>query len=213
MKSLLHIAVSPREGASHSRQAAHQLITGLQERGPVRVIKRDLAVTPLPHPDQAFVTASLCPPARRNQQQEQVLALSDMLINELVLADAVLISTPMHNFALPSVLKAWVDHIVRPHRTFISTAQGKQGLLQDKPVALLLACGGAVADIADVADESGPVVDGMQKDWATPYLRHIFQTMGIRSFQSVLLQNCNRDVSLRQASLDRLRGWQQNWPW
>lgn len=207
MKSLLHIAVSPREGASHSRQAAHQLITGLQERSLVRVIKRDLAVTPVPHPDQAFVTASLCPPARRNPQQEQVLTLSDTLINELVLADAVLISTPMYNFTLPSVLKAWVDHIVRPHRTFISTAQGKQGLLQDKPVALLLASGGAVAD------ESGPVVDGMQKDWATPYLRHIFQTMGIHSFQSVLLQNCNRDVSLRQPSLDRLRGWQQNWPW
>ncbi len=206
MKNLLHITASPRATTSHSRRAAQQVITSLQESSTIKITVRDIAAIPPPHPDAAFVAASLTPPDQHSAEHKQVLALSETLISELELADAVLISSPMHNFMLPSTLKAWVDHVVRPHRTFTSTPQGKRGLLQDKPVALLLACGGAVAGDSATAT-------GMQTDWATPYLRYVFQTMGIHNFQAIALQNCNRDTSLQTPSLDQLKDWQHGWPW
>ena len=69
-------------------------------------------------------------------------ALSESLIGELEAADFVVIGTPMNNFAVPSTLKAWIDHIVRIRRTFRSTAEGKIGILQDRPVIVVSAHGG-----------------------------------------------------------------------
>ena len=60
MATLLHIAVSPREEASHSRK-----------------IGRDLACMPLPHPDRHFVEASLMPETDRGRTQIDALTLSD----------------------------------------------------------------------------------------------------------------------------------------
>lgn len=54
-----------------------------------------------------------------------------MLIAQLDAADVVVIATPMHNFTVPSTLKAWVDHIVRVRATFAITPQGKTGTLRD----------------------------------------------------------------------------------
>ena len=60
-------------------------------------------------------------------------ATSQALIAELEACDAVVIGTPMNNYTVPATLKAWIDQIVRIHRTFRSTPQGKVGLLQDRP--------------------------------------------------------------------------------
>lgn len=57
---------------------------------------------------------------------------SDLLIDELRAADAVVIATPMHNFTVPSVLKAWLDHVVRIGVTLNATPAGKVGTLADR---------------------------------------------------------------------------------
>jgi len=44
--------------------------------------------------------------------------MSDHLIEELEAADIIVIGAPMHNFAIPSSLKAWIDQIVRLGKTF-----------------------------------------------------------------------------------------------
>ena len=62
------------------------------------------------------------------------MSQSEELIQELESADFVVIGTPMHNFTVPSVLKAWIDHIVRVRRTFDSTKEGYVGRLRDRPV-------------------------------------------------------------------------------
>jgi len=59
--------------------------------------------------------------------EDEALTLSEVLIAELKGADLVVIDTPVHNFTLPSVLKAWVDHVVRARRTFRGTPEGKIG--------------------------------------------------------------------------------------
>ena len=53
---------------------------------------------------------------------------SDELIAELLAANEVVISTPMYNFNVPAVLKAWIDHIVRLNKTFSFGPEGLKGL-------------------------------------------------------------------------------------
>jgi FMN-dependent NADH-azoreductase len=205
MATLLHVAVSPRAGASHSRQAADELIQGVKARtSELSVVLRDLAETVVPHVSAAFVSASLTAASQRDKDHHQALALSEALIDELDAADAILLSTPLHNFAVPSVLKSWIDHVVRPDRTFRSTGSGKVGLLRDRPICVLLACGGALGR------GSSP-----QTDWATPYLRHVFETIGLRNFQAFALENCNRSSQAQMESRTRFGEWltAKSWPW
>jgi FMN-dependent NADH-azoreductase len=182
MTTLLHVAVSPRAEASHSRRAAQLVLDRLRAASPgLRVIERDLAAAPLPHPDAPFVEASLMPDANRTGTHRATLALSEALIAELEAADAVLISTPVHNFTAPSVLKAWIDMVVRPERTFGRTPSGKVGMLPDRAVLVVAASGGAF--------DGSPHA---QTDFLIPYLRHVFATVGIHHVDGLRLQNLGR---------------------
>ncbi|ANJ75939.1 NAD(P)H-dependent oxidoreductase [Ralstonia insidiosa] len=181
MTTLLHVAVSPRESRSHSRRAAQLMLDQLAEANAgLRIIERDLAATPLPHPDAAFVEASLMPDADRTHAHHAELALSETLIGELEAADAVLISTPVHNYTVPSILKAWIDLVVRPERTFRRTPTGKVGVLADRSVLVVSASGGNF--------------DGAhaQTDFLMPYLRYVFATVGIQQVEGIRLQNTAR---------------------
>lgn len=204
MATLLHIAVSPRAGASNSRQAADKLVQAVKARtSELSVVLRDLAETAVPDVSAAFVSASLTAALQRDKAHHLALALSEVLIGELDAADAVLLSIPLHDFAVPSVLKSWIDHVVRPDRTFRSTGNGKVGLLRDRPVCVLLACGGALGS------GSSP-----QTDWATPYLRHVFETVGLRNFQAFAFENCNRSPQAQTESRARFEEWLtvKSWP-
>ena len=114
----------------------------------MRVMERDLYQHRPAHPNHAFVVASLMAEAERGDHEVEALASSERLIGELETADLIVIDTPMHNFTVPSVLKTWIDHVVRPNRTFRSTPEGKVGLLRDRPVFLVVTCGGEMQQSA-----------------------------------------------------------------
>ena len=189
MTTLLHVAVSPRAARSTSRRAAQLVLGQLEEAtSGLRIIERDLATAPLPHPDAAFIEASLTPEADRSGAHRTELALSETLIDELEVADAVLISTPVHNYTVPSALKAWIDLVVRPERTFRRTPTGKVGMLTDRSVLVVSASGGNF--------------DGAhaQTDFLMPYLRYVFATVGIHQVEGIRLQNSARGAeSVEQA--------------
>ncbi|WP_263973917.1 NAD(P)H-dependent oxidoreductase, partial [Klebsiella pneumoniae] len=46
------------------------------------------------------------------------------MVDQLLDCDTLVISSPMWNLGLPSVLKAWFDHITRAGRTFAFTPEG-----------------------------------------------------------------------------------------
>jgi FMN-dependent NADH-azoreductase len=75
----------------------------------------------------------------------------------------------MYNFSVPTVLKAWIDHVARAGRTFRYTASGPVGLLKDKPVFVVTARGGVYTG------ESA--ARGL--DFQEPYLRAILAFMGL----------------------------------
>lgn len=182
MSTILYIAASPRGADAHSRRFGDAVLARLQARRPaVRVVTRDLSADPVPPPTAAFSAAILAPPV----PDHPALALSETLIREIEAAEALVIATPMHNYTVPAVLKAWVDQIVRIHRTFASTPAGKVGLLPDRPVYLVVASGGWF---------TGPSPTGApaQPDFVTPYLRAVLATIGLRTLTPFALEGVTR---------------------
>jgi len=100
-----------------------------------------------------------------------------MLIQEVEAADVIVIGTPMHNLTVPSVLKAWIDQILRAGRTFKSTLAGKVGMLRDRPVFIGIASGGVFT--GDRAN---------QPDFLTPYLAAVLGSIGLKTLQFLPVQ-------------------------
>jgi FMN-dependent NADH-azoreductase len=117
------------------------------------------------------------PAEKRSSDQTQLLALSEALIEELFAADTIVIASPMHNFGVPSTLKAWIDHISRAGRTFSYGANGPQGLLKGKRAILVLASGGVYSN-------------GQMKalDFTEPYLRAVLGFLGITEVDVVRVE-------------------------
>jgi FMN-dependent NADH-azoreductase len=197
MQTLLHISASPRTAASQSRRAGQLFLDRLRAAGwDAVVVRRDLADPPLPHPGGRFAEASLMLAAERGPAQDAALALSETLIGELEAADLVLIDTPMHNFTAPSTLKAWIDHVVRPRRTFGFSPAGKVGLLPDRPVLVLVACGGAFEPDR-----------GAQADFLGPYLEYTLGTIGLVRVAVRRLEKLSRGESSVTAAFESATRW------
>jgi FMN-dependent NADH-azoreductase len=175
MKGILFVSSSPRGADSYSHQIARGIVEELQREYPAApVVVRDVASNPLPHVGAAFVTGRVLPAEQRSAAEAEAIAASDVLIDELEAADVAVIAVPMYNFGLPSTLKAWIDHIVRPGRTFSYSKSGPQGLLQDKKVILVLARGGIYS--------AGPM---QQFDFQESYLRTVLAFIGITNVYTV----------------------------
>ncbi|MFI5972450.1 FMN-dependent NADH-azoreductase [Streptomyces sp. NPDC051452] len=119
MATLLHIdsSVFPAE-ASASRAVAAAFRSHWQEQHPHgTVVHHDLAERPVPHITAAAHTAGFADPASHTPEQAAAFAERIRLIEELEQADAVLIGAPMHNFSIPSTLKAWMDNVILMGRT------------------------------------------------------------------------------------------------
>lgn len=174
--NILHIDCSPRPD-SHSRQLSAAIVKKLLDVSPgASIDRRDFAAAPLPHasPDYATALSSLTTLAAPPMG---ALELSETLIQEVEAADVIVIGTPMNNLTVPSVLKAWIDQILRAGRTFMSTPAGKVGMLRDRPVFIGIASGGVFT--GDRAN---------QPDFLTPYLSVVLGSIGLKTLQFLSVQ-------------------------
>lgn len=175
---ILHIDCSPRE-ESHSRKISAAIVARLFAVDPdASVTRRDLGRDPIPHAEAGYATALASPEAVASEPSIVATRLSEQLIREIEAADVLVIGTPMNNFTVPSVLKAWIDQILRVGRTIGAAPTGEKiGLLQDKPVYIGIASGGVFT--GDRAK---------QPDFLTPYLIAAFGCIGLTSLQFFPLQ-------------------------
>jgi FMN-dependent NADH-azoreductase len=137
-----------------------------------KVIQRDLTNTPLKFTDAPWLTAYFTPPDKQSAEMKDALKLSDELVEELLGADVIVIGTPVYNYNVPAVLKAWFDHIVRKGMTLGFSGEG---LLKGKRCTVLLASGG-------VYTEGSPIRD---RDIATQWLRLILNVLGIEDIEFI----------------------------
>jgi FMN-dependent NADH-azoreductase len=181
MKQILVIESSPRGAESASRQLTDKVRKRLRLLYPeAKLTEHDLSKDPLPHLDYLTVKAIFTKDQTEAESLKKVLRLSDQLTEEVLSSDLLVIASPMWNFGLPSSLKAWVDHIVRPGKTFRYTGDGVEGLARGKKAILVLASGGVFSE-------------GRWKSWDTvePYLRLILGFIGITDVQTVRAEGMN----------------------
>ena len=179
MKSVLFIQSSPRESESYSQRVAHSIVHDITRRYPHATVKvRDLGVNPPPHVGQAFIGGLAAVAQQRTPQQAEAMVLSDNLIEELASADLLVLAVPMHNFGIPSTLKAWIDHVVRAGATpspIRPTAH--RDSLKAKRAIVVLASGGVYS--------VGPM---KAYDFQEPYLRAVLGFIGITNVNMVRVE-------------------------
>ena len=165
---LLVVETSPRGEASVSRRLTRRFVADWGAAHPQGdVVVRDLADTDLPHIDGAWLEAYFTPPDRQTPNMMQALRQSNVLVAELLAADHLVIGTPVYNYNVPAVLKAWIDNVVRKGLTL---GFDGQGLLHGKKATVLIASGGSYG-------EGSPI---RERDIATQYLRLVLDVIGIQ---------------------------------
>lgn len=163
---ILHVSCSPRGQASESYRLARRVIDTLLGSNPgAALVTRDLAANAIPSVDADYAMSQQ---SSVDVSDKGSAALSAELIQELERADVVVIGTPVHNFTVPSALKAWVDHIVRVRLTFDISPGGKIPLLRNRPVFVAVAAGGRYS-----GDRA------RQPDFLSPYLRAALDIIGL----------------------------------
>ncbi len=192
MRNILCLTSSPRRDTSYSNLVAMRVLKELREVYPdATVTIRDLARGPLAHIDEDFAIATRSIAGARSVRQREQLAQSDALIDELVAADAIIIASAMINFGVPSTLKAWIDNIVRPGRTFRYTKEGSQGLLRGRRAILVLARGGVYS------------VDPMRAlAHDETYLRTVLGFIGITDVQSIVVEGVALGPEIAERAVD-----------
>lgn len=176
---LLRIDSSARQNSISRQLTAKFVEEWRKEHTDGQVIERNLVTTHLPHITDEWVQAVHTDPASLTAEQKEVLATSDVLIEELRQADAIVIGAPMYNFAIPAPLKAWIDQIVRVGQTVLFSATGPQGILKGKKVYVITSRGGAFR----------PGTPTERFDYQEPYLRHILAFIGLTDVNFIHAEN------------------------
>jgi FMN-dependent NADH-azoreductase len=191
MSTLLLIQSSLSGEGGQSSQLASRFVSQWTAKNPQgRVITRNLSSEPVPHLTAESYQAIMTAPDSRTTEQQSIVAYSDHLIAELKNADVLVLAVPTHNFSVPSVLRAYFDHIARAGVTFRYSASGPEGLLQGKKAYVFITRGGVLPDSADTQ---------------TPYIRQFLGFIGIKDVEVVHAQGLAMGADVREKSLDTAR--------
>lgn len=192
MSRVLVIESSARQEGSVSRQLTADFIGQWQAAHPQDEVNiRDLAKQPVPHLDEILLAGWMKPADQQNDVEKAAAARSNLLTDELLAADVLVLAAPMYNFAIPSTLKSWLDHVLRAGVTFKYTETGPQGLLGGKRAYVLTARGGIYA--------------GSGLDHQEPYLRQALAFIGIHDVQFIHAEGLNMGAEFQEQGLAKAR--------
>jgi FMN-dependent NADH-azoreductase len=174
MPTLLAIEVSPRHEFSTSRKLTALFIDRWKAARPgAAVVVRDLMRTPPPFVDLAWIGGAFTPREQHSPASAAAIKVSDGLVAELKAADDIVIGTPMFNFSIPAVLKAYIDQIVR---VGVTVSPKNVGLLTGKKATIILASGGDFSP--------GSAVEKYNQ--VSGYLRQVLAWIGIKDVEIIL---------------------------
>lgn len=175
MPRLLRIDTSARTQGSHSRALGDLVEAHWLSRFPAaEIIRRDLAADPVPQITETTIQGFYTAPADMTDALRAATEISDRLIDELIAADALMITAPLYNFSVPASLKAWIDQIVRAGRTFSFDGTQFTGLITGKPAYILCAYG---------ASGYRPNAPLAAADFLKPYLNFLLSFLGFTEVQ------------------------------
>jgi FMN-dependent NADH-azoreductase len=192
MTHILHIDSSPRGERSISRTLTREFISEWKQIHPSDiVIYRDIGRYPVPPIDESWIAASFSSSDQITPELATALTISDELIDELLAAELYVFGIPMYNYSIPANLKAYIDQIVRVRRTFVVSQNGYEGLLKNKKLLVITTRGGSYS--------AGAL------DFQEPYLRAVFELIGITDITFIHAENLSEGAEVRQQSLAAAR--------
>ncbi len=177
MKKILQINSSILGDQSASEILSDYTVETLKRNNDIQLITRNCLG--IPHLDGQSLIAFSGQGSNISEGHKKLLDLSDVMISEIVDADTIVIGVPMYNFGIPSQLKSFFDFICRVGITFKYTESGSVGLLSNKKVYILNTRGG--------------IYHSLGQDFITPYLKQIFQFIGITDLNFVYAEGLNMD--------------------
>lgn len=114
----------------------------------------------------------------------EALRISDQLVDELLAANICVIGVPMYNYSIPSVLKAYIDQIVRIGRTFDFVPEHPENpykpLVLGKKMFVITARGSSGYGLGERYETL---------NYQDPYLRAIFGLIGITDIDFIHVEN------------------------
>ena len=169
MKRILHLISSPRGSESFSIKLANAVISKLTDKYPGSTVEElNLIGDAVPHLDTAHLKSFFTPTEQLTPDDQAAIHYSDAAIRQLMAADIIDIGAPLYNFAIPSTLKSWIDHIARAGKTFRYDENGPEGLVKGKKVYVAMSSGAVYSE--------GPY---HAYDFVAPYLTAVLGFMGM----------------------------------
>lgn len=192
-KNVLIIKSSPGAEYSVSNRMADYLVEQFSNKSEqYKFTVRDLAKTPAPIYDTDIYQAFYTPADQLTDEQLAIVSPSLEYIEELQTADIVVIASPMHNFGITTLLKAYIDQICRIGLTFKYHDHGSEGLLKGKQAVIINSAGG------DFLQEQE-----RHKDFQAPYLQHVLGFIGIEDVSVVPVHRMGFGEEIANQSLEQ----------
>jgi FMN-dependent NADH-azoreductase len=191
---LLQINASVLGDNSVSRRLAGDITASWLAVHPETTVEQlDLVQDPLPHlgPDALALRMGL-DDAVLSDAQRRENAITERVLAQFLAADVVVVGAPMYNFSIPSQLKAWIDRLAQPGRTFRYTAKGPEGLAGGKTVFVASSRAGVY---------SGSVAMAAMEHQES-YLRAVFGFFGITDVRIVRAEGLALGEAARAQALD-----------
>lgn len=192
---LLHLSFSPRKDSISSKIAEKFITEWINKNPNTELLHHALGIEELKGPNDNWIKANMTPESTRSDEQKQILAFSDQMIEELVNATHIVISTPMFNFTVPWSLKSYIDLILRVNKTFSFDPEKGPGPLLDTNKKLLVIYSSAFSY------EKGTPMESFNQ--LVPYLECVFGFMGIHQITSINIDNQWAPSDIAQASQEK----------
>ena len=194
--TLLQIDSSITGANSISRTLTAAIVARLRQANPgLSFVQRDLVGVAPDHATAVNFPSAHPISAAAGDAPEFALgrAASDAILDEFLAADIVVIGAPMYNFSIPSQLKAWIDRILVPGKTFAYGPEGLKGLAGGKRVIIAISRGNLYGAGQPTASF----------EHVETYLRSVFAFIGIHDPQIIVAEGVQLGPDARQAAIDK----------
>ncbi|WP_345989069.1 NAD(P)H-dependent oxidoreductase [Chryseobacterium sp. Chry.R1] len=201
MSNVLIINASARKERSLSRHLSEVFTKEWKERHPEdHIVYRNMGQENIPHVTEKWIAAAFKPAGLRTDEDIETLQVSNQLVAELKNADVIVLGTPMYNWSVPSVLKAYIDQVVRVNETVLVNKNKPEnpytGLLINKKAYLLMVRGNAGYDPGEFYEHM---------DFQTTYLKTVLNIMGIKNINCMTLNGVDFEGSSLEAANKKIK--------
>lgn len=189
---LLHIDSSILAAGSVSRQLSAEAVAEFRKSHPDTTVEYlDLAVDTPNHFNADALGIKIGVQAQPTEAQARENAVSEKLVSQFLASDVIVMGVPLYNFTVPTQLKAWIDRLAQPGRTFKYGEKGPVGLAGGKQVFVLISRGGVYS-----TTEGGQALEHQES-----YLKAIFGFFGITDVKFIRAEGLAMGDAVKAAAI------------